>query len=211
MSDADYQADENCFKYFARLETWTREEAGALLLRLDPRIVLARDRISGSRPAFNFRQFCDLLEMLNRAKTALSDGRHLKPEQILNWAKTQGYSPPKELVIAVKAAKVVRQSDEQLIPESDFSANIENQAIASELPKDNVLHHKTKSSMLKLIAGMAVRGYGYNPKLRQNSAITDIETDLRLLNVPLSDDTIRRWVNEACELIDWETIDDDAK
>ncbi len=211
MSDSIYKADEKCFKYFARLETWSREEAAALLLKLDPRIVLARDSISGLRPANSFQQFHDLLEMLNRAKTALPNDRQLKPELILNWTKSQGYNPPKMLVIAVKAAIELRQSNRGLIAEAGFSSKTESETVYNNQPKENNLHHKARSSMLKLIAGMAVRGYRYDPNLRQNAAIADIENDLRLLNIPLSDDTIRRWVIEACDLIDWETVDDEAK
>lgn len=211
MSDVSYKADEKCYKYFARLETWTREEAAALLLQLDPRTVLERDPLTGLRPADRLQPFRDILKMLNRAKTALPDDTQLKPELILNWTKSQGYNPPKLLIVAVKTAKEFRNSGQEIFSEVDFNQKPEVRDAAGKQSTENNLHHKTRTSMLKLIAGMAVRGYSYDPKLRHNSAITDIETDLRLLNIPLSDDTIRRWVNEACELIDWEMVNDEVK
>ena len=210
MTDGNpkFKADERCNNYFARLETWTREEAAALLLKLDPRVVLRRDSISGLRPVDDWQPYHDLLEMIKRARTAFPHRSPLKPGLVMDWAGQNGLHPPEGLMDAIINAGQISRFYMTIFPEDDGGPSINspssNQAKAS-------LHHKTKASLLKLIAGMAIRGYRYDPFSKQNIAISEIETDLRLLNIPMSDDTIRRWVREACELIDWETVDEDVK
>ena len=205
-----FKADDKCYRYYAMLETWTREEAAALLLKLDPRKALVPDGISHMRPADYWQPYADLLEMLKRARTALPDHLRLKPQLIVNWAKLVGLNPPQQLTDAIAATRQIATGGETYL-EIDDMPNPHSQQIEGSSTDSDELHHKTKASLLKLIAGMAIRGYVYSPLQKQNKAISDIESDLRLLNIPLSDDTIRRWVSQACELIDWETVGEDAK
>jgi len=58
-----------------------------------------------------------------------------------------------------------------------------------------------RDSMLKLVVGMAVAGYKYDPNLKKNSAVADIEADLAKLGLPLTDDTIRKYIKEGIEYL----------
>jgi hypothetical protein len=59
--------------------------------------------------------------------------------------------------------------------------------------------------MLKAIFGMAVRGYAYNPSDKRSKAVGEIVSDLELEGIPLSDDTIRRYLKEARDLLnEWQ-------
>ena len=58
-----------------------------------------------------------------------------------------------------------------------------------------------RQNMLKAIFGMAVRGYSYNPTDKRSKTIAEIVSDLELQGIPLSDDTIRRYLKEARELL----------
>ena len=51
--------------------------------------------------------------------------------------------------------------------------------------------------MLKLIIGMAIDGYRYDPRARRGSAVIDIVHDLEKRGVPLSDDTVRKIWSKA--------------
>jgi len=53
--------------------------------------------------------------------------------------------------------------------------------------------------LLKLVIGMAVRGYVYDPKAARSDSVTEIVKDLALVGVPLDDDTVRKWLREAAE------------
>ena len=62
-----------------------------------------------------------------------------------------------------------------------------------------------RQNMLKAIFGMAVRGYSYNPADKKSKTIAEIVSDLELQGIPLSDDTIRRYLKEARDLLnEWQ-------
>ena len=62
-----------------------------------------------------------------------------------------------------------------------------------------------RQNMLKAIFGMAVRGYSYNPADKRSKTVGEIVSDLELEGIPLSDDTIRRYLKEARELLnEWQ-------
>jgi hypothetical protein len=60
---------------------------------------------------------------------------------------------------------------------------------------------KERDSLLKLVIGMAVEQYGYDPKAARNDATANIETDLRNLGIPLDRNTILKWVRAGAELL----------
>lgn len=67
--------------------------------------------------------------------------------------------------------------------------------------KDKPLSTTERSSLLKLVIGMAIRGYGYDPKAKKNKATNEIAVDLEHLEIHLSDDTIRSYLREAAETV----------
>ena len=61
-----------------------------------------------------------------------------------------------------------------------------------------------RNSMLKLIIGMAIDAYGYNPNSTRNSATGDksgISAKLSTRGIDITDDTIRKYLTEAKKLI----------
>ncbi len=67
--------------------------------------------------------------------------------------------------------------------------------------KERLLKTNERNTLYKLIIGMAVENYRYNPNLLKSSAVTNIASALQRANVPLSDDTIRNKLREAAELL----------
>ena len=63
------------------------------------------------------------------------------------------------------------------------------------------LSTKERETALKLIIGMAVAGYKYDPKAPRNSATTEITADLEKLGLGLDQDTVRNWLKEASWLL----------
>ena len=56
---------------------------------------------------------------------------------------------------------------------------------------------RERSSLLKLVCGMSVGGYGYDPRTERSSIPKDIRSDLNRLGLDLTEDTIRKWLKEA--------------
>jgi hypothetical protein len=68
----------------------------------------------------------------------------------------------------------------------------------SKFSKAESLSQKERHTMLKLIVAMAIRGYKYDPDSTNNGkAIGEIQEDLDIKGIPLSDDTIRNYLKEA--------------
>lgn len=60
---------------------------------------------------------------------------------------------------------------------------------------------RERESLLKLVIGMAVRGYGYDRTASKSSQTTEIASDLELSGVSLDVDTVRKWLRMAAELL----------
>jgi hypothetical protein len=60
---------------------------------------------------------------------------------------------------------------------------------------------KERESVLRLIIGMAVGGYRYDPNATRSKVVADITSDLTNAGVELTDDTVRKWLREAAELL----------
>lgn len=74
---------------------------------------------------------------------------------------------------------------------------------ATEPPKSQSLIER--QNMLKAIFGMAIRGYSYNPADKRSKIVAEIVSDLEREGLPLSDDTIRRYLKEARDLLsEWQ-------
>jgi hypothetical protein len=55
--------------------------------------------------------------------------------------------------------------------------------------------------MLKVIYAMAVRGFGIDPSDARSNLVPEILNDLELQGLSLSDDTVRRYIKPAIDLI----------
>jgi hypothetical protein len=71
------------------------------------------------------------------------------------------------------------------------------QAAQEARVKGKPLLTKERESLLKLIIGMAVKVYRYDPAVARNEATAKISRDLESLGIPLDDDTVRKWLREG--------------
>jgi len=99
-------------------------------------------------------------------------------------------------------------------PGSKSSAGADNGDIA-EITKlqdrvkkleSQLAHHLTasnreKQSLLKLVIGMAQGGYRFDPKPARSRTTKEITDDLKNAGVPLDEDTIRKFLRQASELL----------
>jgi hypothetical protein len=63
------------------------------------------------------------------------------------------------------------------------------------------LKTKEQESLLKMVVGMAIGAYRWDPRARRNDVTSEIESDLARAGVPLDPDTIRKWLRKGAELI----------
>jgi hypothetical protein len=144
------------------------------------------------------------------------------PGIFLAWAKRNEFVLPENLEAGV-AARGVKVGDWQSLYE-ELAASLENQgqqwlalsrskdelisALERRLseqcpatPPEKALSTRERDSLLKLVIGMAVGGYGHDPKAKRSEQCAAIADDLAKTGVPLDVDTVRKWLREASGLL----------
>jgi hypothetical protein len=64
-------------------------------------------------------------------------------------------------------------------------------------PDDKQLATKERNTLLKLVIGMAMRGYGHDPESSKSDAPKNIADDLASLGIGLEPDTVRKYLKQA--------------
>ena len=63
------------------------------------------------------------------------------------------------------------------------------------------LSTRERDTLLKLVIGMAIEGYRYDPLAARNEAPSEIAGDLAKHGIEVSDDTVRKWLKEAVNAV----------
>lgn len=80
----------------------------------------------------------------------------------------------------------------------DALASIEN---AKEAPIRKAPVSRERNTLLKLIIGLAIGGYGYDPKSSKSTVPKQISDDFVLFGLDITDDTVRKWLKEASGIL----------
>ncbi len=70
-----------------------------------------------------------------------------------------------------------------------------------DAPTEKPFGTRERDSLLKLVIGIAVKGYGYDPKASRTGTAREIAGDLQLLGIPLDEDTVRKFLTDAKALL----------
>lgn len=93
--------------------------------------------------------------------------------------------------------QAIRAQNEALLREiADLKMKLE-----APVRKGDALSRRERESLLKLVVGMAIAGYTYRPGASRNAATAEIAGDLATSGIPLDEDTVRKWLQEAAELL----------
>ena len=89
--------------------------------------------------------------------------------------------------------------DSVLVVRTDALRKLEESINDTPANADKPLTNIERDSLLKLVIGMAIQGYNYDPTAKKNSAVAEIAADLSLLGLQLGDDTIRKYLKQGNE------------
>lgn len=96
-----------------------------------------------------------------------------------------------------QAAKIVGLTDALAQATSERDALSEQ----AKAPRKADLSTRERETLFKLVVGMAVRGYRYDPEAARNDAPGEIAGDLASLGIEVTDDTVRKWLKEAAATV----------
>ncbi len=174
-------------KFWARKSIWHPDEAALLSLGFIPtqKVISALQKLDARSflvcPLLKeFRERADLIVEANRSGQLGSDG---DPSDLLEWFKRLEFELPDGLEKTVLRFHGLETSQPQSVA------------------RENQYNDREKDTLLKLVAGMAVRGYSFDPKSSRNAATKDIQSDLDFLGIGLDQKTILKWLREAIALL----------
>jgi hypothetical protein len=198
------------FAHWASASYWTADEATALSLGKDPRVVtwkLVSPHVYGSTFAKDFEARRDLIL---RAVAMGQLAELTAPSVAIAWAERMRISVPLALVDAVRAIGVqiadwktlydeATATGEQLLARLNERQDLQGAPRID--PKEKQLTTRERESLLKLVIGMAIKGYSLDPNASRSPVAREIAGDLALVGVELDEDTVRKYLTEAKELL----------
>ena len=102
--------------------------------------------------------------------------------------------------LADKTKQISAERDERisaLVEERDSLLDQVAELRASGKP----LNPKERESLLKLVIGMAIKGYSYDPNMSRSPTAKKIADDLSEIGLSIDEDTVRKWLKEAAEIV----------
>lgn len=91
-------------------------------------------------------------------------------------------------------------SDSQLVIRISAIRDLENSLAKKTNPVEIPLGTRERDTLLKLLIGMAVKGYSYDAGASKSKVPKEISDDLSDLNIGVSDDTVRKYLKQAADI-----------
>jgi hypothetical protein len=122
----------------------------------------------------------------------------------LDKAKQEEHDLKTRVESLVSSNEELAQAVNELIAERDAAeakvVQLQSEAEATKTAAKG-LGARERESLLRLVIGMAVEGYRYDPKQKRSDKIPEIVSDLDKAGIALDADTVRKWLREAAELL----------
>lgn len=194
--------------WWIRLPYWTRDEATALSLRRNPKMVnfeTLRQWQFVDNSNF-FRLFCERSELIERADFAGELTEPITPQAFITWSIERHHPWAGEFLPYAQASSQVSSDEwEKRYNEVLAERDALRQKLDRLLTNIDEVNPKSQMSLFTLVAGMAVARFGYATR-GNSSGAKIIQGELEELGLRMSQETIKNWIQQAAEEIDfvWE-------
>lgn len=211
------------FDYWAKMPLWSLDEALALAFGKSPKVVNKKslsEVFSWTSPFV--REYEKVAELARRSVIWQTLHDPTAPILFIKWAKETDIPLADELVEKVEARSVKlidwKSRYDEFVEEATNGlkrANAiidEKDRIIAELQcqagGERSLGTRERESLLKMVIAMVVDGYGYDISAKRSPIPQQIADTLALQGIPLDVDTVRKWLNEAKDLLPRSPDDD---
>lgn len=195
--------------FYSKAAFWTLDEGVALLLERTPKRLNTENLADRDFAKSKIGDlFLETRELIMRARVSHHLSNQNSPAKFLDWAVRTRIPVPAPLLAAVQ---------EQTQHEEDHKARQDQQADQTEFlrqeverltsllaqqdakTQDGALGTLERSSLLKLILGMAIANYKHDPRALRTTTASAMLQDFDTVGIAISDDTIRKYLHEAAE------------
>jgi hypothetical protein len=184
-------------QHWARMQRWSLDETTALSIGFEP----CGDLLEGTD---GMPVQSDVLNYYLKRRALIEDnfdwGNIAKPARnsvpdLVRWFASVELDVPEQLLAAADKYHSLGIGKKSKLGRANAA-------------DDKALDPRERSTMLKMIITMAVKGYGYNPKAERSTIPTEIESDMNLLGVGINLETIRKHLRNGAALLDDEALQD---
>lgn len=95
--------------------------------------------------------------------------------------------------------------DAVYVVRTDALADLLAAASEPERPKED-LGTRERETLLKLLIGMAIKGYKYAPDDNRSHVPAEVASDVQALGISMTDDTVRKWLKAARAVLPGKTL-----
>lgn len=183
-------------EYWVRMGSWSLVEATALSIGIEPDDNLAENDQLRTTGAECYEFYSKRRKLLESHFFKYSDTASIRPKplNVLRWMRKVQLEVPPSL----------HQTYNDL-----FTLNQPKQEdISPELEASKLLESRERTSLLRMIIGMATGGYGYKPDSERSPIPNQIRSDIAKLGLDLHQDTIRQYLKEAAAILPRELEDE---
>ncbi len=127
--------------------------------------------------------------------------------QVADWKTLYDQLLARHKELAKLNSATIEQQRLTIAELNELSSSLANEiaavraAAAADSPKGREIGTRERDSLLKLVIGMAVGGYRYDPAQKRSDKLPEIVSDLERAGVPLDADTVRKWLKQAADLL----------
>ena len=189
--------------FFSRAEFWSIGEAAALINERNPKVV-TESRIETDNSRYVISKALKVtLELLERARSMGTLNRLNRPLDLIQWTMLKDIQMPSRLVELTLArgktlydTKAENKKLKERIAELELLESAQPIEDATQQNKKPI-GTRERSTLLKLFIGLCLSNYGNANQIK----VAEIKSDLDLKGINFDDGTIRKYLDEAKELI----------
>ncbi len=172
-------------RYWAKIANYSAQEAALLCCGRDPSVELCEYLDALNPVEFTTSRFlADYVNRLNLLESAMNAGalsRESNAPQIVAWCRKLELPFPAEL--------------------ADLIHRYQGGSVSGETIFVEDVGRKERSSLLRLVAAMALEQYGYDPRKTRSSVLSGIVQDLDTTGLSMDRKTVSKWLREAVDLV----------
>jgi hypothetical protein len=177
------------FDYWCKMRTWDWDEATALTIGFEPCGRIDKpERDARAHPAV-IAFYAARRKLIGNNFFQWGETILLKPSplSVATWAVEVGLEVPEEL----QRFAIVSTGETFEGPRSS----------SATIPTAETIEPRERTSLLKLVIGLAIGGYGYQVDAERSDIPNQIRSDLLQMGLDLHPDTIRRYLREAATIL----------
>jgi len=219
---SDYLAEDPAYNadlvHWCRQDFWNYDEASALSLAKNPEM-LTFDRANGRRfDSALAKEFLERRETAFRAVSYGAIGRTSNPRNWLKWFDSKEFSVPDRLRELITKQGILSAHASQISPSTHSTKTEENANLSAQLEEltkklakvekeldeaKRDVTGKARSSLLKIVLGLAIADLGYDPKAAKSPTAAEIAKLLGGVGIEIEADTVRKYLAEAADAVSY--------